>query len=65
MTQTMIQTFDPLDPPTADEFDQAASILRRDRGVDRVDGTPRPCQPPFQDALAFRRIRGSKQCRLE
>jgi hypothetical protein len=30
----MIQTFHPLAPSTADEFQQAARILRRDHGVD-------------------------------
>ena len=33
MTHTVIQTFHPLDPPNADGFRQAASILRREHGV--------------------------------
>jgi len=31
----MTQPFHPLDPPTADEFQQAARTLRRDHGVDQ------------------------------
>ena len=34
MTRTAVRTFHPLDPLNADEFRQAASVLRRDRGVD-------------------------------
>jgi hypothetical protein len=30
----MIQTFDPVDPPTADEFHRAPRILPRNHGVD-------------------------------
>jgi hypothetical protein len=33
----MIQTFHPLDPPTGDEFHQAARILRRDHGAENAD----------------------------
>ncbi|BBX31136.1 tyramine oxidase [Mycolicibacterium mageritense DSM 44476 = CIP 104973] len=34
MTDTIVQTFHPLDPLGEDEFRRAAAIVRRDRGVD-------------------------------
>ncbi|CAM4220050.1 Copper methylamine oxidase precursor [Mycobacterium basiliense] len=34
MTDTIVQTFHPLDPLAENEFKQAVAILRRDRGVD-------------------------------
>lgn len=33
MTETIVQTFHPLDPLTESEFQQAVSVVRRDRNV--------------------------------
>ena len=76
MTQTTIQTFHPLDPPTADEFRQAASICgattawtivvdsRRWKSLNRASSSAPPSMeaapPPIRHTIMICFDRGSK-----
>jgi hypothetical protein len=60
MTQAMVATFHPLDPPTADEFRQrAARHASRTARYSPHDHDLHRSR--FENALAFRRIRESRR----
>ncbi|WP_407687720.1 primary-amine oxidase [Mycobacterium sp. HUMS_1102779] len=70
MTDTQIQTFHPLDPLTADEFRQAAALLRREKSVDdrwrfasiALEEPSKPTVAAFEDTGAVPDRRAAVVC---